>query len=78
MGCSKNTRMRSASPGPAGRTSGVASEVLPACDAAVQISASPPGTCVSEIQTVAASPPNMMQNWMTSFQITAWMPPSIV
>ena len=30
------------------------------------------------MMTVAARPVNMMQNCTTSFQITAWIPPSIV
>jgi len=51
---------------------------LPAAAATLQISPSPPGTLAHTMPTVAARPPNMMPNWITSFQITAWMPPSIV
>ena len=58
-------------PAAAGMAIGVANDVLPAALAAVQISPSPPGTCAWVIQTVAARPLNMMQNWITSFQITA-------
>ena len=51
---------------------------FPAAAFTDQISPKPPGTLDQTITTVAARPPNMMQNCTTSFQITAWMPPSIV
>ena len=43
----------------------------PPCLRPSQTSPTPPGTLEITIATVAASPPNMTQNCITSFQITA-------
>ena len=77
IGCSKKLTIAGRPDVPAS-VNGCQISSLPAADAADQISAKPPGTRAHTMATVAARPTNMMQNWITSFQITASMPPIIV
>jgi hypothetical protein len=78
IGCSKKLWMAAIAPAALGSVSGCQMASLPAASDTLQISPKPPGTLHHTMPTVAARPPNMMQNWITSFQITASMPPSIV
>src|SRR5262249_28278969 len=76
--CSKNARTGASAPPPGAVANGAMNVVLPAAPAMVQICASPPGTDRVAMKTTAARPLNLTQNWTTSFQITAFTPPSAV
>ena len=77
-GCRKKATMFAQAPVAEGSPSGTQSAVLPAAAAASQIPGTPPVAVDATIHTVAPRPPNITVNWITSFQITASMPPSIV
>ena len=71
IGCWKKLPTCANRPVAGASTSGGHQSSLPAAALTVQISCMPPGTVDHTITTVAARPPNMMQNCTTSFQITA-------
>src|SRR5215813_10033898 len=77
-GCSKKTRTCASTPAPGAVANGAMNVVLPALEAICQICGSPPGTDRVAMKTTAARPLKRTQNCTTSFQITAFTPPSAV